>query len=206
MRTKGCFRCRVSIDRSTHPLSFIRQAGWPTSFGFSGRCKFLFHTIGCAPYGVSNIPPFIFHAVINAHYPISVLLCVAPCSPHKKGHVWICLWISCIQRNLWYTSDLKPLVLLSLHSFFLFCEHYVLHHLTAFCFVVTRGIVSSDPQFSLFHCVQMAAPACHCHLVCLFVFRRQHHSAVPFHEPLGFLHCCSGWSCADLWIKVVHRA
>ena len=30
-RTKGYFRCRVFIDRSTHPHSFIRRAGCPQS-------------------------------------------------------------------------------------------------------------------------------------------------------------------------------
>ena len=28
-RTKGYFRCRVTIDRSTHPPSFIRLTGCP---------------------------------------------------------------------------------------------------------------------------------------------------------------------------------
>ena len=35
-RTKRSFRCRVSIDRSTHPHSFIWRAGCHTSFGFPG--------------------------------------------------------------------------------------------------------------------------------------------------------------------------
>ena len=38
-RTKGSFRCRVSIDIFTHPHSFIRRAGFP------GRCQLLLHTI-----------------------------------------------------------------------------------------------------------------------------------------------------------------
>ena len=37
-RTEGKFRCRVSIDRSTHPPSFIRPAGCHTSLWFPGRC------------------------------------------------------------------------------------------------------------------------------------------------------------------------
>ena len=40
-RTKGSFKCRVSIDRSTYPPSFIRRA----SLGFPGRCQLLLHTI-----------------------------------------------------------------------------------------------------------------------------------------------------------------
>ena len=44
-RTKGSFRCMVSIDRSTHPHSFIRQAGCHASIGFPGRCHLLLHTI-----------------------------------------------------------------------------------------------------------------------------------------------------------------
>ena len=43
--TKGSFRCMVSIDRSTYPPSFIRQAGCHTSLGFPRRCQPLLHTI-----------------------------------------------------------------------------------------------------------------------------------------------------------------
>ena len=35
-RTKGSFRCMVSIDRSKHPPSFIRQAWCPPAQGSPG--------------------------------------------------------------------------------------------------------------------------------------------------------------------------
>ena len=35
----------VSIDRSTHPHSFRRQAGCHASVGFPGRCQLLLHSI-----------------------------------------------------------------------------------------------------------------------------------------------------------------
>ena len=44
-RTKGSFRCMVSIVRSTHLPSFIRRAGCCTSLGFPGRRQLLLHTI-----------------------------------------------------------------------------------------------------------------------------------------------------------------
>ena len=58
-------------------------------------------------------------------------------------------------------------------------------HLTAVCFSVALSFTSKDSQFSSFHCLQMAA----LNLICLSMYRRQHHSAVPTHDPLGFLHC-----------------
>ena len=45
----GYLRCRVSIDRSSHPHSFIRRAGCYNSLEFPGRCWLLLHTIRCAP-------------------------------------------------------------------------------------------------------------------------------------------------------------
>ena len=53
-RTKGYFRCMVSIDRSTQPPSFISRAGCHTSIGFHGNCELLLHTMRCAPCGVVN--------------------------------------------------------------------------------------------------------------------------------------------------------
>ena len=43
------FRCRVPIDRSTHPPSFMRRAGCHTSFGFPGGA------IRCDPCGVADL-------------------------------------------------------------------------------------------------------------------------------------------------------
>ena len=40
-RTIRFFRCMVSIDRSTHPHSFIRRGGCHASLGFPGRCQLL---------------------------------------------------------------------------------------------------------------------------------------------------------------------
>ena len=51
-RTKGYFRCRGSIDRSTHPPFFIRRAGCHASLEFPGSCQLILHTIRCAPCGV----------------------------------------------------------------------------------------------------------------------------------------------------------
>ena len=53
-RTKGYFRCMVSIDRYTQPPSFISRAGCHTSIGFHGNCELLLHTMRCAPCGVVN--------------------------------------------------------------------------------------------------------------------------------------------------------
>ena len=39
-RTKGSLRCMVSMDRSTHPYSFIRRAGCQSSSGFPGGASF----------------------------------------------------------------------------------------------------------------------------------------------------------------------
>ena len=44
-RTKGSLRCMASIDRSTHPPSFIRRTRCNTSLEFPGRCQLLSHTI-----------------------------------------------------------------------------------------------------------------------------------------------------------------
>ena len=51
-RTSRYFRRRVSLDRSTHPPSFIRRAGCHTGLGFPGRCQLVLHTIKCVPCGV----------------------------------------------------------------------------------------------------------------------------------------------------------
>ena len=40
-RTKAYFRFTVSIDRSTHPPSFIRRARCHTNLGFPVRCKLI---------------------------------------------------------------------------------------------------------------------------------------------------------------------
>ena len=47
-RTKGSFRCMVSIDRSPHPHSFIRRAGCHARLEFPGRCQPPLHPIGRA--------------------------------------------------------------------------------------------------------------------------------------------------------------
>ena len=44
-RTKGSFRCMVSIDRSAHPHYSIRCAGCHASVGFPWSCQLLLHTI-----------------------------------------------------------------------------------------------------------------------------------------------------------------
>ena len=54
-RTKGSFRCMVSIDRSTHPHFFIRRAGCHAGVGFPGRCQLLLHTVGVPLSGESHV-------------------------------------------------------------------------------------------------------------------------------------------------------
>ena len=63
-RTKGYFICMVSIDRYSHPTTFIRRAGCHTSLGFPGRCQHLLHTIEQAPCGVQ----FRVSILLSANY------------------------------------------------------------------------------------------------------------------------------------------
>ena len=64
-RTKGYFRCRISIDRSSHPTSLMRRAGCHTSLGFPGRCQLLLHTIRCAPCRVFS---WLMRALLNGKF------------------------------------------------------------------------------------------------------------------------------------------
>ena len=56
-RTKGSFRCMVSIDRNTHPHFFIRRAGCHAGVGFPRRCQLLLHTVGVSLAGGNPILP-----------------------------------------------------------------------------------------------------------------------------------------------------
>ena len=73
-RTNGYFRCRVSIDRSTHPASFIRWEGCHTSLGFP---KVL------TPIAPHKVCPLLGYLV--SYTPVQKVKYVAVCKPGRQS-------------------------------------------------------------------------------------------------------------------------
>ena len=80
-RTKGSFRCMVSIVRSTHLPSFIRRTGCCTSLGFPGRRQLLLHTIEQA----KRVCPF--QGMLELHKNIVISLSTLRCEHMCHGVV-----------------------------------------------------------------------------------------------------------------------
>ena len=71
-RTKGSLSCMVSIERSTHPHSFIRRAGCQSSSGFPRRFKLLLHTIAQAEESVALAGLFFMSSKRPHNYVLSL--------------------------------------------------------------------------------------------------------------------------------------